>query len=125
MKTILIAFRSQTKEEVLKILQDTPYSLVVIDSLSQKISPDVKDAIAFIDEDFDGIDSGWALASRLREAENRVKIVMLVNRNFREYQDSKFKLYYDWIMRHSTLSVEQIISEIERPWNHLDMVWSS
>jgi hypothetical protein len=122
MKTILIAFRCQTKDEVLKIFQDTPYSLVVIDSLSQKISLAVKSSIAFIDEDFDGIDSGWVLASKLRKSETRVKIVMLVSRNFREYQDSKFKLNYDWIMRYSTLSAEQIFSEIERPWNYLNEI---
>ena len=121
MKTILLAFRSQNKKDVLKIFRDTRYSLVVIDSLDQKISPAIKVDIAFIDEDFDGTDSGWVLASRMREAENKVKIVMLVNRNFREYQESKFKLYYDWIMRYSTLSAEQIFSEIERPWHPLDM----
>ena len=85
------------------------YSLYNVDSCSkfERIPADVK--IAFIDEDFDGPQTGWRLASMLRRAEFPIKIVMITRKNPKE----DFIPLYD-ITLGFPLDIGELISEINR-----------
>lgn len=123
MKTPLIAVRKDFRDIIIEAFQKAGYICVVVGSIRQPIEALNYD-IAFIDEHFDDDNSGWRLAMKVREQKSDVRIIMIVNGHLTDYRGDKFYPYYDWIISYP-ISVEQLISEVEYPWNPSDSTYKT
>ena len=81
----------------------------VLDQLTglNKIARDFQ--FALIDEDFDGLQTGWKLARNIRQTSESVKIVMVVRKN----PEHDLMLLYD-VTIGFPISEEQLVGEINR-----------
>lgn len=80
---LLVAIRERETNEFITTLNRLGGNFFLLKKLSPLTlnSSEVKDIhVALIDEDFDGPETGWVLASSLRKADN-YKIVMIVRSN--------------------------------------------
>lgn len=117
-KTVLLAARPEFRE-TLGIWIQTNHKLITFGALAEAIVhlDETRFQIAIIDEDFDGADSGWLLAKKIREKRIPcVKIVILGSRAPQDYyQSEQYKGRFDWVMS-LPISYEQLLSELDRKW---------
>ena len=78
---ILLAVRQEEKSKIILVLQKTQVLVEIVDTLSdfEKVTETFE--LSLIDEDFDGIQTGWQLASKIRNQPPSSKIVMIVRNN--------------------------------------------
>ena len=62
-------------------LQQTRYSYHIINSIDDRLEIPADTIRALVDEDFDGLQTGWHLASKIRETNYPIKIIMNVRKN--------------------------------------------
>jgi len=81
MPTFLIAVKNSERFDTADVLQLAGYSFYVISSINDRLEIPADTIMAFVDEDFDGPQTGWHLASKMRQTNQPVKIVMLARKN--------------------------------------------
>jgi DNA-binding NtrC family response regulator len=116
-KTILLAARPQEREILRSVIQKSTHMLIITGSLGEVIAhlSEMQIQIAVIDEDFDGLGTGWMLAESIRRhLASSVKIIMLVRgRPHKYYKSKEFEGKFDWVMSFP-ISDEQLLHELER-----------
>ena len=106
---ILLAVRESEKKEIVSVLQSQELQFYVVDQLPSltEIAGDFQ--FALIDEDFDGLQTGWTLARIIRQTGRSIKIVMIVRKN----PERDLISLYDMTLGFP-ISEEELIGEIHR-----------
>ncbi|SRR3989304_114780 len=116
---ILLASQHQKKEALQSIVTKKASGLTVVDSMvkAEKAIVETQFQIAVIDENFDGLETGWLLAKKIKKYfDPDVKVIMLVEKSHRNYFDSgrnEFRENVDWVMVFP-ISEEQLLHELDR-----------
>lgn len=106
---ILVAVRESERHEIISILRKMALPFYPLTTLSNiaEIASDVQ--LTLIDEDFDGLQTGWKLARSIKQTGHSIKIVMIVRRN----PEHNLISLYDVTMGFP-ISEEQLVGEINR-----------
>lgn len=107
---ILVAVREQELIEVTSVLEDIGEAVSIIKTLSL-LDRNVIENINFalVDEDFDGPQTGWILATEIRKAEHSSKIVMIVRKNATHDQLPLYDVTIGF-----PITVDELIAEIKQ-----------
>lgn len=89
-------------------MQSFKYEVHSIGNFNKTWSIPEKITVAIIDEDFNGENTGWKLAKKIRQLDHRVKIIMIVRKNPKKTQTN----LYDSV-RGFPISGESLIAAIE------------
>ncbi len=112
---ILLAISKQDEQSIASVLRGTrgaEHSLNFLDtqsSLEEAVGNNIQ--LALIDEDFNGLQTGWELATHIRQYIPQAKIVMIVRKN----PSLDLKLLYDVTLRFP-IGEDELIKECQRPW---------
>lgn len=107
---VLVAFCKEEMDEVVATIQNSGEYVFTAKSLRNLDEGSVeKTRIAFIDEDFDGMQTGWVLAAEIRKTAPLAKIIMVVRTNV---TIEKLPLYDSVVGYPAT--VEELIGELRR-----------
>lgn len=113
---VLLAVR-QSERQFFESVLTNKYTLEWLHSLADAtVLVDVKQPqVAFVDEDFDGPDTGWSLVKMIRETYAEMKVVLLTRGDYHQVYDlhSDLTPKVDWIM-HFPVSDTQVLDEIKR-----------
>ena len=114
---VLLAVRSDGKEPFRRFMGERPHAFA--DSLSEALVRihEIEFRIAVIDEDFDGVGTGWLLAESIRKhLISKVKIIVLGSERSNKYfTDETFKGKFDWVLTFP-VSKDQFLYELDRKW---------
>ena len=111
MPTFLIAMQDLEILDIHAALQQAGYSCHAINSIVDRLEIPADTIMAFVDEDFDGLQTGWHLASKIRQTKYPIKIIMLVRKN----PDLELLALYD-VLWGLPFSIDALKAEIERKW---------
>lgn len=107
---ILVAVRQKEAPEIISALEgvgEIVFAIQALSKLDQNLIANIN--LALIDEDFDGLQTGWVLASEIRGIAHAVKIVMIVRKNPNYDQLHMYDVTIGF-----PLTVEGLISEVKR-----------
>jgi hypothetical protein len=111
MRRFLIAMRNLEILGINAEIQQAGHSCHVINSIVDRLEFPDDTIMALVDEDFDGLQTGWHLASEIRQTNYPIKIIMMV----RKHPDIKLLPLYD-VLWGLPFSIEALKAEIERKW---------
>ena len=92
-------------------IERVEYSCYVINSVADPLEFPADTCRALVDEDFDGPQTGWQLAAKIRQTKHPMKIIMIV----RKTPDIELLPLYDVIWG-LPYNFEKIKAEFERRW---------
>lgn len=114
MPTFLLAMKDSDKFDINAEKEKIGHSCYMINSIVDPLDIPADTCKAFVDEDFDGPQTGWRLASKIRQTKRPIRIIMIANK----LPDVTLWPLYD-VLWGLPFSIEALKVDFERAWKGL------